>query len=93
MSTFTLTYEHDGSLSVDSAVFQALGYASMCWEETPKGIFQSDDAKQCGDVLLEFLRAQEKPNLGLATTGELIGELAARAQLNGYSNYRTVDRT
>lgn len=34
---------------------------------------------------------QSEPLLGLATTGELIKELAARAELGNYANYRTVD--
>lgn len=38
------------------AVYMALGYASLCWTETPTGIFDSDAAKQCGDVLIAYLQ-------------------------------------
>jgi hypothetical protein len=34
---------------------------------------------------------REAANLGLATTAELIEELAARARVGGYAEYRTVD--
>lgn len=36
-----------------SYVFQALGAASMCWEERPTGIFESTRAKEIGEKLLE----------------------------------------
>ncbi len=36
-------------------VTQALGKASMCWTETPKGIFDSDKAQQIGRKLLNDL--------------------------------------
>jgi hypothetical protein len=44
-------------------------------------------------VRLEALYRQEKkqPNLGLATTQELLEELMARARVGGYDQYRTVD--
>ena len=38
----------------------------------------------------EILKDQE-PNLGLATTFELLDELRARAEIHGWGNYRTVD--
>lgn len=33
-------------------VFQGLGEASMCWSETPKGIFDSDHAARIGDEIM-----------------------------------------
>ena len=33
----------------------------------------------------------EQPNLGLATTRQLLEELQARAEVHGYADYRTVD--
>ena len=32
-----------------------------------------------------------EPNLGCATTEELLNELLVRAQIGGYAQYRTVD--
>lgn len=37
-------------------IMQALGAASMCWTETPKGIFATDRAIQIGEELLSFIR-------------------------------------
>lgn len=47
-----------------SAVFQALGAASVCWESPEKaGVFQSGRAKLIGDQLI--IRLQELFDLGL----------------------------
>ena len=58
---FDFDYEEDGSLSLESAVFQALGAASVCWEDMRgTGVFQSDRAKAIGDRLVQFI-LQEGP--------------------------------
>lgn len=33
-------------------VYESIGEASMCWTETPKGVFDSDRAKNIGDRLM-----------------------------------------
>lgn len=38
--------------TLEELVFQALGEASMCWSEMPKGVFDSDHAKEVGEKLL-----------------------------------------
>jgi hypothetical protein len=44
-----------------AAVFQAIGAASMCWEEIPHGVFDSTKAKWVGDGLMAYiLDMQEK---------------------------------
>lgn len=43
---------------IQEKVFQSLGQASMCWTETPKGIFKSEEAKQIGDKLVSFLETK-----------------------------------
>lgn len=48
---------------IKTKVFEGLGEASMCWSETPKGIFDSTHAKKVGD---EIMAAIEN-NVGLAT--------------------------
>lgn len=54
---FRFIPEHDGTLSLESAVFQALGYASTCWENMEgTGVFASDRAKECGEALVDFVR-------------------------------------
>lgn len=82
---FEFTREEDGSLSKESAIFQALGAASLCWSESPKGIFDSTRAKEIGDALVAELNHQERANLGYATTGELLDELSARIDVDYYS--------
>lgn len=39
----------------ETAIFEALGEASMCWSETPKGIFDSNNAERIGNELIEIL--------------------------------------
>lgn len=82
---FEFTREEDGSLSKESAIFQALGAASMCWSESPKGIFDSTKAKEIGDALIAELNSQEKPNLGLATSRELLKEITTRIEIDYYA--------
>jgi hypothetical protein len=38
--------------SLKSEVFEALGAASMCWSETPKGIFDSSEALRIGNEVM-----------------------------------------
>lgn len=40
---------------IDEAVYQAIGEASLCWSETPKGVFESTKAKKIADELIEKL--------------------------------------
>ena len=55
---FTFDREDDGSLSVESAVYQALGAASMCWESMEgTGVFNSDRALKIGEALLAEIEA------------------------------------
>src|SRR6266851_1141715 len=37
-------------------VFHGLGEASMCWSETPKGVFDSDHAKRIGDEIMQAIK-------------------------------------
>lgn len=93
-SPFAFTYDEDGTLSAQSAIFQALGAASMAWTETPSGVFESEWAKEIGDALLDFLHL-DQPHLGYATTRQLLEEITARidtdhASGGGGLDYRTV---
>ena len=68
--------------TLESVVMQSIGAASVCWESMEgTGVFNSNRARQIGQKLLEWIRQNEKPLLGLATTGELIGELKARMEV------------
>ncbi len=46
---------------LEELVFQALGEASMCWSEMPKGVFDSDHAKEVGKRLIAAIRTGEEP--------------------------------
>jgi len=54
---FTL-HELDGEkLTLEGAVYQALGAASVCWEHPgAAGTFDPEQAREIGDVLLAFIR-------------------------------------
>lgn len=41
-------------------IMTALGEASMCWSETPKGVFDSTKAIQIGEKLLEDIKSGPK---------------------------------
>lgn len=60
---FRFVPDHDGTLDLESAVHQALGAASVCWTEPPRGIFDSDRAREIGQALLEYLRDYDGPPL------------------------------
>lgn len=60
---FEFAREEDGSLSLESAVFQALGAASVCWESMAgTGVFDSDQAKEIGEALLAEIRSRRWPS-------------------------------
>lgn len=50
-------------------VYEALGAASMCWDESPLGIFDSDRAIAVGDELLRYIRDEYIPSRGFRTQG------------------------
>jgi|SRR5579872_1949731 len=57
-----LAMERDSWL--ETMVFQALGEASMCWGERPRGVFDSTNAKRIGDELIaEIIRHYSNPQL------------------------------
>lgn len=41
-------------------IMQAIGEASMCWSETPEGVFDSTKAAQIGKKLLEDIKSGPK---------------------------------
>jgi len=51
-------------------VFQGLGEASMCWSETPKGVFDSDHAKRIGN---EIMQAIEEDKMTMEDEGRVPG--------------------
>lgn len=62
------------------AVFVSLGEASSCWDHLDRaGAFDAARAKAIGDDLVKFIEGHVlKPNLGMATTAELLEEVSTR---------------
>lgn len=54
--TFEFKVAEGDYLSLHAAVFQALGYASLCWSEIPTGEFDSERASLAGNALLDLIR-------------------------------------
>ena len=44
----------------DELILTAIGEASMCWSETPKGVFKSEKALAIGKQLLADIKAEPK---------------------------------
>lgn len=77
---FAFHREHDGSLSLESAVFQALGAASTCWDSLlHAGVFHSDRAKEIGETLLEFINLSTVASGPRARGDSLDADEATRA--------------
>ena len=68
----------------------ALQKAAQAWckETTSHKEMDVELAEAFADILDEIW---SKPWLGNATTGEMLEELKTRAEIHGYSGYRTVD--
>lgn len=79
----------DGQKNREAAVYQAIDAASLCWLETPTGVFDSTKAKEIAEGLLYFINKEDRPLLGLATNKQLLEELQARAEINGWAEYKT----
>ena len=49
-------HEHDGTLTIESAVYQTVGAASVAWENlSGAGVFDSEYAKTTAERLLDLL--------------------------------------
>lgn len=74
-------------------IFTALGEVSAVFMSQPiKGteiVMPEAELTRIGNKLLEKV---DKPNLGLATTRQLLAEITARIEVDGQLDYRTVDK-
>ena len=52
--------ENSGIDKLKTKVFEALGEASMCWDEIPTGVFDSTNAERIGNELMGFIAEYEK---------------------------------
>lgn len=67
--TFELQDRADEPLTLESAVFQALGAASTCWESMEgTGIFQDQRAIEIGNKLVEYVKNHIEATVGYEVT-------------------------
>ena len=90
--TFEFNTRPDETVTVSGAVYEALGAASMCWSETPHGVFDSVRAAEIGEALEGVIAAAHTdgtlctdPHLGLAMTQQLLDELTSRIRVDYFA--------
>ena len=44
---------------IEDAIGEAMGYASMCWDPSPEGVFDSERASDAQEELVAFLRRKQ----------------------------------
>ena len=59
-------------MTLEEVVFQGLGEASMCWSETPKGVFDGEHAVRIGNEIMQAIREElNKDDTGLPVENPL----------------------
>lgn len=48
-------------MTIENRIYEALGEASLCWSETPKGVFDDVKAKEIGDQLVDKIYREFDP--------------------------------
>jgi hypothetical protein len=101
--TYTVTDTDDHPATLDGVIYEALGAASVCWEDmTGTGEFQERRAREIGEAVLEYIRTHiahrpvlrcDDAHLGLATTRELLDELTSRIEVDYHSGGGGLDYT
>ena len=64
------------SVGIKEKVFQALGQASMCWSKTPKGKFDSDQAKKIGNELIKDIMLDIEDDIEFDKTIECLQKVS-----------------
>lgn len=72
-----------------SLIFQALGEASMCWSETPKGVFELNEAIRIGNKLIDDINSLIDEQYVLANkqtdiAEKIVLELGEPVEINEY---------
>ncbi len=47
-------------MSIEEEVMLAIGEASMCWSETPSGVFESERAIAIGERLIALIKGENE---------------------------------
>lgn len=74
--------------TLENKVFEALGEATMCWSETPKGVFDSTKAKEIGSRLMKDI--QESHRNTIFDTLESVGRQQFMENIQEKENYEVV---
>jgi hypothetical protein len=51
-------------MTIEELVGQAIGEASMCWSEPPKGVFDASKAEEIAERLMDDIRGWAKAEFG-----------------------------
>ena len=74
---------------LNQLIFEALGEASMCWSETPKGIFDGNKAKIIGDDLIS--KIMELIDINNDNTTELLHDIISwEKDLSEYNSLESI---
>jgi hypothetical protein len=62
---------------LENKIYDALGRVSMCWSETPKGVFDDTGARNIGDKLTAWINANYVKRDGLRDqfAGQVLNKL------------------
>ncbi len=64
---FKFSAQPGEDLRLSEAIGQALGFASVCWEPKPEGVFDSALAGQAADALLKYVEGNYLTDAQIAT--------------------------
>lgn len=56
--SFEFEDDQEHHLTIESAVFTALGAASMCWSGGPQGVFGDVHVTEIGNKLIKYIKEQ-----------------------------------
>ena len=86
-------------------ILEALGEASMCWSETPQGVFDSTKGIEIAKKLYEEILKEKSGNLPEANRNAVLADVLELVQAsdeiiellhdrfaNGYSGYRAFEK-
>lgn len=70
-------------------VFQAMGRVSMCWSETPKGTFDSEQSVKIANEVMAAIEKHEREATAQARTQWLLSHPLTIRDANGQEVART----
>ena len=73
--------------SKEQMLHECIGRAYCHAQNADKGV----DGTLAASIVEEILKADRFPQLGCATTAELLQEITVRCEVNGTAKYRTID--